>query len=204
MSQILCNESMKAFYKVVVNKFRNEYLNRIPTHAEKQRSLDLIKKRGFPGFFGSWDCKHFLWQNCPTRLAGKYKGKESGNTVIMDKICDPNLYIWYLNFGNLGSMNDINMIDRSSIVAGIMNQTFDTKVNPYTINGIQRNCLYFIADGIYPSWLIFAKMFQYPSDLAEGKYANRHEHVRKYIERAFGVLVSKFGILERPFRGWYL
>ena len=55
-----------------------------------------------------------------------------------------------------------------------------------------------------PSWLIFAKTFQYPSELAERKYVNRHEHVRKDIERAFGVLVSKFGILERPLRGWYL
>ena len=48
------------------------------------------------------------------------------------------------------------------------------------------------------------KTFQYPSDLAEGKCANRHEHVRKDIERAFGVLVSKFGILERTLCGWYL
>ena len=101
-------------------------------------------------------------------------------------------------------MNDINVLDRSSIVAVITNQTFDTKVNPYTINVIQRNWLYFIADRIYPSWSIFVKTFQYPIDLAEGKYANRHEHVRKDIERAFGVLVSKFGILERPLRGWYL
>ena len=64
--------------------------------------------------------------------------------------------------------------------------------------------VYFLADGIYPSWSIFAKTFQYPSNLAEGKYANRYENFRKDIERAFGVLVSKFGILERPLRGWYL
>ena len=98
-------------------------------------------------------------------------------------------------------MNDINVLDRSSIVAGKMNQTFNTGVNPYTINRRQINWLYFLVDRIYPSWSIFAKTFQYPSDLAEGKYSNRHENVRKYIERAFGVLVSKFGILERPLRG---
>ena len=137
MSQSVYNESMKAFCKVVVNEFRNGYLNRISNPAEKQRSLDLMKKRGFPGFFGSWDCKRFLWRNCPTRLAGQYKGKESGNTAVTEVICDPNLYIWYLKFGRPGLMNDINVLDRSSIVAGIMNQTSDTKVNPYTINGRQ-------------------------------------------------------------------
>ena len=124
--------------------------------------------------------------------------------MIIEAICDPNLYIWYFNFGHPGSMNDINVLYRSSIVVGILNQTFDTKVNPYKINGRQRNWLYFLADGIYPSWSIFAETFQYPSDLAEGKYANRHEHFRKDIERAFGLLVSKFGILEIPLRGWYL
>ena len=122
-----------------------------------------MKKRGFPGCFGSWDCKHFLWRNCPTRLAGQYKGKENGNTVIMEAICDPNLYIWYFNFGHPGSMNDINVIDRSSIVAGIINQTFYKKLNPYTINGRQRNWLYFLADGIYPSWSIFANGFSIPA-----------------------------------------
>ena len=80
-------------------------------------------------------------ENFPTRLAGQYKGKVSDNTVIMEgeAICDPNLYIWYFNFGHPGSINDINVLNRISIVAGIMNQTFDTKVNPYTINGRQRN-----------------------------------------------------------------
>ena len=52
MSQTLCNESMKAFYKVVFNEFRNEYLNRSPTPGEKQRSLDLMKKRGSLGVLG--------------------------------------------------------------------------------------------------------------------------------------------------------
>ena len=83
----------------------------------------------------------------------------------MEAICDPNLYIWYFNFGHPGLMNDINVLDRSSIVAGIMNQTFYTKVNPYTIDGIQINWFCFLADKIYPSWSIIAKTFQYPSDL---------------------------------------
>lgn len=101
-------------------------------------------------------------------------------------------------------MNDINVLDRSSIIAGIMDQNFDTKVNPYKINERQRDYLYFLADGIYPSWSIFAKAYPYPSDGAEGKYASRHEHVRKDIERAFGVLLSRFRTLERHLRGWYL
>ena len=38
----------------------------------------------------------------------------------------------------------------------------------------------------------------------EKNFSKRHEHVRKDIERCFGVLVSKFKILERPLRGWFM
>ena len=78
MSETVCNEAIKEFCRVVVSEFRGKYLNRSATPVEKQRSLDLMKMRGFPGCFGSWDCKHFLWRNFPTRLAGQYKGKEGG------------------------------------------------------------------------------------------------------------------------------
>ena len=77
-------------------------------------------------------------------------------------------------------MNDINVLDRSSIVAGIMDQTFDTKAN-YRINGKQRNWSYLLSDGIYLSWSIFAKTYPYPSNPVEGKYANKYEYVRKDI-----------------------
>ena len=61
MSETVYNEAIKAFCRVVVSKFRGEYLNRSPTSAEKQQFLDLMKMRGFPGCFGLWDYKHFLW-----------------------------------------------------------------------------------------------------------------------------------------------
>ena len=93
ISESVCNEEIKAFCKVVVNEFQHEYLNRCPTPTEKQRSLDSTKMRGVPGCFGSWDCKHYLWRNFSTRIAGHYKGKTNGNNVIMEAICDPNLYI---------------------------------------------------------------------------------------------------------------
>ena len=39
---------------------------------------------------------------------------------------------------------------------------------------------------------------------AEHYYKERHEHVRKDIERAFGIIVKQFGILDRPLRNWYI
>ena len=59
--ETVTNEAMKTFCNMVVSTFRNQYLNRTPTPVEKQRSLHLMKKRGFLGCFGSCDYKHYLW-----------------------------------------------------------------------------------------------------------------------------------------------
>ena len=93
ISETVSNEALKGFCRLVVSRFSADYLNRCPTEAEKEKSVKTMKRRGFPGCFGSWDCKHYLWRNCPARLAGQHKGKASGNTLIMEAICDPWLYI---------------------------------------------------------------------------------------------------------------
>lgn len=130
--------------------------------------------------------------------------KSKRKSVILEAICGPDLFIWYFFFGEAGSLNDINILDRSSIVGSILNQTFNTKVPPYTINGVIRDWMYFLVDGIYPSWSIFAKTNPVPITEAEKFYKQRHEHVRKDIERCFGVLVKQFNILDRPLRSWYI
>ena len=62
--------------------------------------------------------------------------------------------------------------------------------------------MYFLVDRIYPAWAIFAKTIVLPINIREAQLSKRHEHVRKDIERCFGVLVQKYGILQRPFKGW--
>jgi hypothetical protein len=196
--------SLPLFCRLVVDKFKDQYLNQCPSDEDKERSVELMRRRGFPGCFGSWDCKHYLWRNCPKEMSGQYKGKDSAPTLIMEAICDAHMYIWYFHFGEPGSLNDINMLDKSSIVGSILTQNFDTNIKEYSINGTTRDYMYFLVDGIYPAWSIFAKTINLPVNELQSKYSSRHEHVRKDIERCFGVLVSKYHILQRPLRGWYI
>ena len=134
MSETVTNEAVKDFCGLVVKTF-DGYLNKCPSAAAKEKVMGLMAKRGFPGCFASWDCKHYFWSNCPLALAGQYKGKEKGKTFVMEAICDPFLDIWYFNFGFPGSLNDINVLDRSSIVGSLISGEFDNKVAPYQING---------------------------------------------------------------------
>ena len=90
--------------------------------------------------------------------AGQHISKENKNTLILEAICDPDTYIWYSCFGELGSLNDLNILKKSTIVGSILNGMMELCLPQelhYSINGTVRDCLYFLVDGIYPKWPIF-------------------------------------------------
>jgi hypothetical protein len=203
MAESTINKSLKQFNKLMIQEFGAQYLNCCPSAEEIDRVTTINAGRGFPGMFASWDCKHFSWKNCPVPLAGQYKGKENDKTLVLEAIADADLYIWYHFFGEPGSLNDINILQKSTIVGSILNGSFDLKVTPYTINNTTRDWLYFLVDGIYPKYSIFINTFQHPTDEKEKYFAKCQEACRKDIERAFGVLVQQFQILQRPIKNWF-
>ena len=78
--------------------------------------------------------------------------------MILEAICDPDTYIWYSFFGEPGSMNDLNILKKSTIVGSILNGTMELHLPQelhYSINGTVQDYLYFLVDGIYPKWPIF-------------------------------------------------
>lgn len=196
--------SVKAFCTSIIEHFGTAYLNRPPNEQELERILAINHKRGFPGLVASWDCKHFQWKNCPVYLAGQYTGKGTAPTVVLEAICDADLFIYYSFFGLPGSLNDINILSKSTILSALLSRQFDLRTADYTINGNARDWLYFLVDGIYPPWSIFMSTIPNPINDKERKYKERHEAVRKDIERAFGTLVQQFQILKQPFRSWSL
>jgi hypothetical protein len=124
--------------------------------------------------------------------------------LILEAIADADTYIWYAFFGEVGSLNDTNILDKSSIVGSIIGGTFNVSVEPYTVNGTTRDWMYFLADGIYPDWSIFVKTVRIAFTMMEEIFKTSQEGARKDIERAFGVLVKRFHYLKRPLRHWYI
>jgi len=170
MSETVASNSLKDFCRLIVRLLGEEYLNRNPTELEKREILNLNKKRGFPGMFGSWDCKHFKWDKCPVRLSGQHKGKGGGKTLVLEAVADPNLYVWFSFFGEPGSLNDINILDKSPILGDIISQKINTKVDPYIINHKERDWMYFLADGIYPRLSIFGLAINIAENMAQEHY----------------------------------
>ncbi|CAM8886269.1 unnamed protein product [Rhodiola kirilowii] len=99
-----------------------------------------------------------------------------------------------------GSNNDINVLDRSPIFDDIL-EGRAPEVN-YSINENNYDMGYYLADGIYPEWATFVKTIPRPQGEKRKLFAKYQEGQRKDVERAFGVLQSRFAIIRGPARFW--
>ncbi|KAL6559568.1 hypothetical protein OROGR_004685 [Orobanche gracilis] len=61
---------------------------------------------------------------------------------------------------------------------------------------------YYLSDGIYPRYATLIQTISEPSNNKEKLFAKRQEAVRKDVERAFGVLQSRWHIVKGPARMW--
>ncbi|GKB57977.1 putative nuclease HARBI1 isoform X2 [Tanacetum coccineum] len=61
----------------------------------------------------------------------------------------------------------------------------------------------FPADGIYPEWATIVKSFPCPQDPQRKKFKEMQEAARKYMEREFGVLQSRWAIIRGAARFWH-
>ncbi|XP_012851118.1 PREDICTED: uncharacterized protein LOC105970840 [Erythranthe guttata] len=192
-------ESLRHFVKAIIAVFGEKYL-RAPNEDDLSRLLQINERRGFPGMLGSIDCMHWMWKNCPTAWHGMYSGHFRTPTIILEAVASQHLWIWHAFFGMPGSLNDINVLERSPVFSALANGRGPT-VN-YTINGNDYSMGYYLADGIYPSWATFVKTIPVPLGLKAKHFAQAQEAARKDVERAFGVLQSRFNIVRGPARFW--
>ncbi|XP_074346175.1 uncharacterized protein LOC141684942 [Apium graveolens] len=61
---------------------------------------------------------------------------------------------------------------------------------------------YYLTDGIYPEWATFVKIIPRPQGEKRKLSSKYQEGQRKDVERAFGVLQSRFAIVRGPTRFW--
>jgi hypothetical protein len=112
-------ESLERFCDAIIDVYGKEFL-RSPTSQDVETLCLLNEKRGFPGMLGSLDCMHWEWKNCPKAWAGQYTGKEKAPTVVLEAVASYDCWIWHAFFGVPGSCNDINVLDRSTLLDTIL------------------------------------------------------------------------------------
>jgi hypothetical protein len=103
-------------------------------------------------------------------------------------------------FGMVGSHNNINVLQRSPIFGRLADDnapsvSFEVMGHTYTKG-------YYLADGIYPEWPVFVKTHRNPTEEKYGRFVKEQEACWKDVERAFGVLQSRWAIVRYPAKVW--
>ncbi|XP_024013999.1 uncharacterized protein LOC112088076 [Eutrema salsugineum] len=190
---------LENFVEGIINVFGEEYLRR-PTPDDLQWLLDVGENCGFPGMIGSIDCMHWEWKICPTAWKGQYTRGSGKPTIVLEAVALYDLWIWHAFFGPPGTLNDINVLDRSPVFDDVL-QGRAPKVS-YGVNGRQYRLAYYLTDGIYLKWAAFVQSIPSPQGEKAKAFAKRQESVRKDVERAFGVLQVRFAIIKNPALFW--
>jgi hypothetical protein len=123
-----------------------------------------------------------------------YSGHCREPAIILEAVASQDLWIWHVFFGMSGSLNDINVLDRSPIFTALA-KGHTAPVN-YTINGHKYTMGYYLADEIYPNWSTFVKTIPRPLGAKRKYFASKQESARKDVERAFRVLQFHFAIVR--------
>lgn len=193
-------ECLGKFAEGVIDMFGEEYL-RPPRCDEVEHLLRIGESRGFPGMLGSIDCMHWQWEKCPTAWRGRFvRGDHGVPTMILEAVASHDLRIWHAYFGTAGSNNDINVLNKSHLF--IKELKGEAPRVHFNVNGSHYDRGYYLADGIYPEWAVFVKTIPLPQTDMDKLFARQQEAARKDVERAFGVLQSRFNIVRRPARLW--
>ncbi|KAL6840949.1 hypothetical protein ACP4OV_029209 [Aristida adscensionis] len=193
-------ECLDKFAQGVIEVFGGEYLRR-PTREDVERLLQVNEARGFPGMLGSIDCMHWRWEKCPLAWRGQFtRGDYGVPTMILEAVASQDLHIWHAFFGVAGSNNDLNVLNQSPLFFDALKGKAPQV--QFLVNGNEYNTGYYLADGIYPEWAAFMKTISLPQTEKHKLFAEHQEGARKDVERAFGVLQSRFTIVRRPARMW--
>ena len=72
---------------------------------------------------GCLDCMHVPWENCPNYLRGQHVGKEGVPTLVVEVSCNYILFFWHHDFGHTGTLNDLNIWERSELHKSFLDGT---------------------------------------------------------------------------------
>ncbi len=206
VSQSMARKIYRVFIETIQKIYGDEYL-RTPTASDLKAICTLHRRvHGVSGMIGSLDCMLTKWKNCPMEWQGVFKGREkSMSTIVMEAVCDYNLWFWHVCYGNPGSMNDSNVLDTSPLLEMLLDRSFvqveqEAGVVPYYIPGedLPFHKTFLLVDGAYPRYCRFVRTINPPITQQEKNFSRWQEGARKDIERAFGVLQCRFKAMCTP------
>jgi len=199
LSRTVISKCTKNLMLFIVQRWGPTYLRR-PTPAELPTILQRNAERGTPGCIGSLDCSHWEWHQCPTGMAGSYQSRKGKSGIVVEAVCDGDLWILHLFVGAPGSLNDINVMQQSPLYLDVTGGRRPPRNHPFNINGTTRTLPYYLVDGIYPRYDVFVSAHPQPTTDQQKVFNGLQEAVHKDFECVFVLLQKRFHVALHPGR----
>ena len=146
--------SLKRFCNAIIEIYEQSAL-RMPIAEDLNHILDASYAAGWPGCLRSLDCMHWEWKSCPSAWKGTFQGKEGVATVVLEALADSNRRFWHFNFGSPGSLNDLNILDKSTLFnEALLGKSPTIR---FQVNGNEYLHGYYLTDEIYYDWACLIK-----------------------------------------------
>jgi Plant transposon protein len=180
--------------------YQNEEIQQNYLHMMNQSdTMSMHEKHyGVVETIGCLDCMHVGWKYCPVAWQGQFQGKETLPNVVLETYADYSLWIWRASFGYTGTLNDINIWEKSPLLSAFTDGIFTKEIDfEFSIGGTTFDTVWLLEDGICSEISRFAKTLAEAVGEERKIYLKWQEGCRKTVERAFRVLQRKFQVLRK-------
>eukprot|EP00168_Porphyra_purpurea_P011004 TRINITY_DN2759_c0_g1_i8.p1 TRINITY_DN2759_c0_g1~~TRINITY_DN2759_c0_g1_i8.p1 ORF type:complete len:248 (-),score=41.62 TRINITY_DN2759_c0_g1_i8:796-1539(-) len=151
LSKSTINAAVVHFIDFIVIKYEATY-QRTPEKDDLERILASNEARGLPGFIDSFDCSHWEWHGCPRAPAGQHQGHKRKPTIVLETVCDHDIWIWHIFAGSPETNNDMNVLKQSPPFLRVVRGEWPPSAMNFFVNGRTYSFLYYLVDGIYPKY----------------------------------------------------
>jgi len=133
-------------------------------------------------------------------MSGEYQSRKGKRGIVVEAVCDEDLWVWHLFVGAPGSLNDMHFMQQSPLYLDVTGGRWPPRGRPFTINCRTRTLPYYLVDGIYPRYAFLLSPQPTPSTEELTTFNRLHEAIRKDVDRLFGVLMKRFHVALHPGR----
>lgn len=162
---------------------------------QTEEDWEIIQKEyyfrwNFPNCCGAMDGKHIVIRNSP-HSGSEYFNYKGTYSVILLACVDANYCFRYFNVGTNGRASDAAVFAKSSLNAAL--EDVENRLH-FPKNGV------LVADDAFPLKNYILKPFGRSNNLSRKQkiFNYRLSRARRVVENAFGILVSRFRVFERP------
>ena len=195
------NTIFKDFLSGCVEHLYEKYVHK-PTSEELQEIRKMYESLGLHGCIGSMDVTHVVWHRCPKVWKVVCSGKEKTPTLAFQVIVDHKRRVYHISHWFYGSYNDKTITRHDSLPTHIWEGTAYPNICFYLRTETGEICkfqgCYVLVDGGYQLVSGFINPMNDRLGVAEIRWSEWVESVRKDVECFFGILKIRWRFLRNP------